>query len=67
MASACDSTVTTRREQMKKTAIGTHPGNFHCDGALACFMLTLLPEYKDAAIIRLHVYSAISALRLAKE
>ena len=28
--------------------IGTHSGNFHCDEALACYMLRLLPEYKDA-------------------
>ena len=28
--------------------IGTHSGTFHCDEALACFMLKLLPEYKDA-------------------
>ena len=28
--------------------IGTHSGNFHCDEALACYMLKLLPEYKDA-------------------
>ena len=28
--------------------IGTHSGHFHCDEALACYMLKLLPEYKDA-------------------
>ena len=28
--------------------IGTHNGHFHCDEALACFMLRILPEYKDA-------------------
>ena len=32
--------------------IGTHSGTFHCDDVLACFMLKLLPEYKDAEIIR---------------
>lgn len=32
--------------------IGTHDGVFHCDEALACFMLTELPEYQDAEIIR---------------
>ena len=37
-------------ESQKK--IGTHDGPFHCDDALACFMLKLLPEYKDAQIIR---------------
>ncbi|KAH1015243.1 hypothetical protein HUJ05_013005 [Dendroctonus ponderosae] len=32
--------------------IGTHNGVFHCDEALACFMLRLLPEYSDAEIVR---------------
>ena len=32
--------------------IGTHDGTFHCDEALACFMLKLLPEYEDAQVIR---------------
>nr|XP_033330298.1 UPF0160 protein MYG1, mitochondrial [Megalopta genalis]XP_033330299.1 UPF0160 protein MYG1, mitochondrial [Megalopta genalis] len=32
--------------------IGTHDGRFHCDEALACFLLKMLPRYKDAEIIR---------------
>lgn len=32
--------------------IGTHSGVFHCDEALACFLLKKLPEYKDAEIVR---------------
>ncbi|KAH0550432.1 MYG1 protein C27H6.8 [Cotesia glomerata] len=32
--------------------IGTHDGCFHCDEALACFMLKQLPEYKNATVIR---------------
>uniref|UniRef100_A0A6P7FM67 UPF0160 protein n=1 Tax=Diabrotica virgifera virgifera TaxID=50390 RepID=A0A6P7FM67_DIAVI len=32
--------------------IGTHSGVFHCDEALACYMLRQLPEYADAEIIR---------------
>lgn len=32
--------------------IGTHNGAFHCDEVLACFMLRLLPEYRDARIVR---------------
>lgn len=32
--------------------IGTHNGVFHCDDALACFMLKCLPKFKDAEIIR---------------
>ncbi|CAD6189500.1 unnamed protein product [Caenorhabditis auriculariae] len=32
--------------------IGTHSGKFHCDEALACFMLKQLPEFKDHEIVR---------------
>ncbi|CAN8003689.1 unnamed protein product [Ixodes hexagonus] len=32
--------------------IGTHNGTFHCDEALACFLLKQLPAYEDASIIR---------------
>lgn len=35
--------------------IGTHDGTFHCDDALACHMLKLLPQYKDAEIVRTRV------------
>lgn len=36
----------------KKVTIGTHDGGFHCDEALACWMLRLLPEYKTAVVVR---------------
>uniref|UniRef100_A0A1E1X978 Putative secreted protein n=1 Tax=Amblyomma aureolatum TaxID=187763 RepID=A0A1E1X978_9ACAR len=36
---------------MGKT-IGTHNGTFHCDEALACFLLKQLAEYKDATVVR---------------
>ena len=42
--------VTKRLKETMK--IGTHSGSFHCDELLACFMLTRLPQYKDADIIR---------------
>lgn len=32
--------------------IGTHDGTFHCDEVLACALLKLLPQYKDASIVR---------------
>jgi len=32
--------------------IGTHSGSFHCDEALACSLLRLLPRYSDAKIVR---------------
>ena len=41
-----------RRLNMANLKIGTHNGAFHCDEVLACSMLKILPEYKDATIIR---------------
>lgn len=35
-----------RSDNMTVKQIGTHNGTFHCDEALACFFLRLLPEYK---------------------
>jgi uncharacterized UPF0160 family protein len=32
--------------------IGTHNGAFHCDEALACAMLKMLPDFRDAEIVR---------------
>lgn len=32
--------------------IGIHSGTFHCDDALACYLLKLTSEFKDADIIR---------------
>ncbi|RLU19739.1 hypothetical protein DMN91_008296 [Ooceraea biroi] len=42
------------RTMSEKTAvkIGTHDGTFHCDEVLACALLKLLPQYKDASIVR---------------
>ena len=37
---------------MSAIKIGTHNGAFHCDEVLACSMLKMLPQYKDATIIR---------------
>ncbi|CAD5112377.1 DgyrCDS1600 [Dimorphilus gyrociliatus] len=36
----------------KSLKIGTHDGQFHCDEALACYLLKKLDEYKDAEIVR---------------
>uniref|UniRef100_A0A915KGH7 RRM domain-containing protein n=1 Tax=Romanomermis culicivorax TaxID=13658 RepID=A0A915KGH7_ROMCU len=33
-------------------SIGTHNGTFHCDEALACFMLKCLPRFSDAKVVR---------------
>ena len=37
---------------MKNRKIGTHNGAFHCDEVMACALLKMLPEYKDAEIVR---------------
>jgi len=36
----------------KMMKIGTHNGAFHCDEVLACSMLRVLPQFKDAEIVR---------------
>ncbi|XP_039718127.1 MYG1 exonuclease isoform X1 [Pteropus medius] len=41
-----------RSSLMAPPRIGTHNGTFHCDEALACALLRLLPEYRDAEIVR---------------
>ena len=35
-----------------KITIGTHNGTFHCDEALACSLLKMLPRYREAEIVR---------------
>lgn len=37
---------------METKRIGTHSGAFHCDEALACFMLRLHPQFRDFEIVR---------------
>ncbi|XP_072104692.1 MYG1 exonuclease isoform X1 [Mobula birostris] len=41
-----------RRRGSVRPTIGTHDGTFHCDEALACFLLRQLPEYQDAEVVR---------------
>nr|XP_019580025.1 PREDICTED: UPF0160 protein MYG1, mitochondrial isoform X2 [Rhinolophus sinicus] len=41
-----------RSRFMAPPRIGTHNGTFHCDEALACALLRLLPQYRDAEIVR---------------
>lgn len=41
-----------KQTERKSLLIGTHDGQFHCDEALACWMLKQLPKYSDATIIR---------------
>ena len=52
----CDLSV---KKQKTMAKIGTHNGTFHCDEALACFLLRKLPEYKDAEIVRYWYYFVI--------
>ncbi|PRP88546.1 UPF0160 protein MYG1, mitochondrial-like [Planoprotostelium fungivorum] len=37
---------------MTKRKIGTHDGTFHCDEALACFMLKQTAEFRDSEVTR---------------
>lgn len=47
-----DSDTPETKKQLISPKIGTHNGTFHCDEALACFMLKQLPEYRLADIVR---------------
>jgi hypothetical protein len=38
--------------ESKIKVIGTHNGAFHCDEVLAVVMLKVLPEFKNAQIVR---------------
>ncbi|KAK0167300.1 hypothetical protein PV327_004717 [Microctonus hyperodae] len=46
------STINNYSTMSSSIKIGTHNGAFHCDEALACFMLKQLPDFKTAEIIR---------------
>jgi len=41
-----------KRQRIMAKKIGTHDGTFHCDEALACYLLLKTKEFKDADIIR---------------
>ncbi|KAI7299988.1 hypothetical protein KC315_g17377, partial [Hortaea werneckii] len=41
-----------KRVKMSNPVIGTHNGHFHADEALAVFLLRLLPQYRNASLIR---------------
>ncbi|KAJ1159934.1 hypothetical protein NDU88_000438 [Pleurodeles waltl] len=41
-----------RQDEAMPSRIGTHNGSFHCDEALACYLLRTLPQYRDAEIVR---------------
>ena len=42
--------------------IGTHDGHFHCDEALACFLLRQHPSYRSATIVRTRDPAVLSTL-----
>jgi uncharacterized UPF0160 family protein len=42
--------------------IGTHSGRFHVDEALAVGMLRMLPEYKDARVVRTRDQAVLDTL-----
>jgi len=41
-----------KRQKMEPKKIGTHDGTFHCDEALACFLLHQTDEFMGAEIVR---------------
>ncbi|XP_063300892.1 MYG1 exonuclease [Pelobates fuscus] len=41
-----------REERLMAPKIGTHNGTFHCDEALACYLLRTLEPYRNAEIVR---------------
>ncbi|KAM4044394.1 MYG1 exonuclease [Anomaloglossus baeobatrachus] len=41
-----------REERLMAPRIGTHNGTFHCDEALACYLLRTLEPYREAEIVR---------------
>jgi len=41
-----------RARVLAEMKIGTHNGTFHCDEALAVAMLRMLPQYRDAQVVR---------------
>lgn len=47
-----DSDTPEAKKALISPKIGTHNGTFHCDEALACFMLKQLPQYRLADIVR---------------
>ncbi|OMO93557.1 Metal-dependent protein hydrolase [Corchorus olitorius] len=47
---ACGFSTTTANPNAKR--VGTHDGSFHCDEALACFMIRLTKKFSNAQIIR---------------
>lgn len=52
MITWCFSMSEEKKRKMIVKKIGTHDGTFHCDEVLACSLLKMLPEYKDAEIVR---------------
>jgi uncharacterized UPF0160 family protein len=46
------STPSSPKKQRTTPLIGTHSGTFHCDEALAVFLLRLLPTYANAELVR---------------
>ncbi|OQR72355.1 UPF0160 protein MYG1 [Tropilaelaps mercedesae] len=42
-----------------RKTIATHDGTFHCDDALACYLLKQLPKFRNAEIVRSRDYITI--------
>ncbi|GJD10214.1 UPF0160 protein [Galdieria sulphuraria] len=47
---------------MTTKRIGTHNGKFHCDEALACFLLRLTDNFRDASVVRTREENVLSQM-----
>ena len=50
-SSSASSEPEAKRDENAVKTIGTYGGKFNCHEALACYMLKVLPEYKDARYV----------------
>lgn len=50
----------TLAKKKKIPVIGTHNGSFHCDEALACFLLRRTGKFSDAEVVRTRDYQVSS-------
>jgi uncharacterized UPF0160 family protein len=63
-ACAATSVVSSADALVYNNAICTHSGSFHCDEALAIGLLKLMPEWKDAPVVRTRKSEIIDACKI---
>ena len=50
----------------RQKRIGTHDGTFHCDEALACFLLKRTKEFSGASITRTRDPAVLDTVRISR-